>query len=57
MCQLFAFVFLEEVSGSGDGGVRLALCAWYQFLKNALTAVGDGVGVAKGRKEGFFPVR
>jgi len=45
--ELFAPVFLEEVTAAFDDRVRLTLGAAHPFVKDLLAASGDGISVAE----------
>src|SRR5690348_2367418 len=53
---LFAFVFLEEMTGTGDGDVRLALRAGDEFLEDALAAARYRIAIAEGSQERLLPL-
>jgi hypothetical protein len=52
--ELFAPVFLEEVTAAFDDRVRLTLGAAHPFLKDLLAASGDRISVAESGQERFF---
>jgi hypothetical protein len=52
--ELFAPVFLQEVTSAFDDRVRLTLGAAHPFLKDLLAASGDGISVAESGEERFF---